>query len=71
MVNTYKITALILKPGGAPVKWVRYSCKKMTLNECKKMFAISGVRTKSSKSCCEVMIEDFRCITISKDSDVN
>ncbi|HAX5102337.1 TPA: DUF1187 family protein [Escherichia coli] len=69
MVNTYKITAMILKPGSAPVKWVHYSCKKITLNECKKKFAISGARAKFSKSYYEVMIEDFRCITISKDSD--
>ncbi|MEB7742600.1 DUF1187 family protein [Escherichia coli] len=36
MAVRYKITVTIIRPGGLPVQWTRYSDSKMTVTECEK-----------------------------------
>ena len=56
----YKITATLIKPGGVPASWVRYTRKKMTRFQCEKLFnskgAIAG-KVAPEKVC----IENFLC----------
>lgn len=59
MTVRYKITATIIRPGGMPVRWIRYSENKMTHTECEKMFFIPK---EPGRSCGDlVRVENFRC----------
>lgn len=55
----FKISATIIKPGGTPAEWVRFSRHKMTLIECEKMFFRSKEAGKSFGE--QVRLENFRC----------
>ncbi|HAK5377411.1 TPA: DUF1187 family protein [Salmonella enterica subsp. enterica serovar Virchow] len=64
MAARYIITATIIRPGNLPVKWTRYSGRKISQAECEKMFAIPkepgrsfGDKVRMENFCCEV-VED-------------
>ncbi|EIE3257555.1 DUF1187 family protein [Escherichia coli] len=52
-----------MKPGSLPVQWTRYSERKLTQSECKKMFTIPKEPGRSFGD--EVQIADFCCETVS------
>lgn len=55
----YRITATVLKAGGLPVAWTRYSGKKLTKEACEKMLS---PKTEAGKSVEEkVTLRDFQC----------
>ncbi|WP_369064229.1 DUF1187 family protein [Enterobacter sp. MALB-1] len=55
----FKITATIIKAGGTPAEWIRFSKHKMTREQCEKMFFRD---TEAGKSYgVKVTIENFRC----------
>ncbi|EJG7370275.1 DUF1187 family protein [Escherichia coli] len=64
MTVRYKITAIIIKPGCLPVKWTRYSKKKMTQAECEKLFFLPKAPGRSFGD--KVKVENFRCEVIKK-----
>lgn len=64
MATSYKITATIIKPGGAPVAWTRFSRWRMTKSQCEKMFSASRESGPPLKKRDVVCIEDFRCETM-------
>ncbi|MEW5494346.1 DUF1187 family protein [Enterobacter cloacae] len=55
----FKITATIIKPGGMPATWVRFSRQKMTLQQCEKLFfrEKEAGRTFGEK----IRLENFLC----------
>ncbi|MGQ8486271.1 DUF1187 family protein [Klebsiella aerogenes] len=55
----FKITATIIKPGGTPAEWVRFSKQKMTREQCEKMFYRDKEVGKSFGD--TVRLENFRC----------
>ena len=55
----FKITATIVKPGGAPAEWVRFSKHKMTCEQCEKMFFKDKEVGKSYGE--KARLENFRC----------
>ncbi|EFK1743236.1 hypothetical protein AW119_27820 [Escherichia coli] len=64
MVVRYKITATIIRPGGLPVQWIRYSDRKMTVTECEKMFSPPkepgrsfGDRARVKDFCCNAIAD--------------
>lgn len=59
----YKITATLMKPGSLPVQWTRYSERKLTQSECKKMFTIPKEPGRSFGD--KVQIADFCSETVS------
>ncbi len=63
MAVRYKITATIIKPGNLPVHWTRYSEKKMTPQECERMFSIPKEPGRSFGD--NVTVQDFQCVTAS------
>ncbi|OSL29854.1 hypothetical protein EAQG_04503 [Escherichia coli TA464] len=62
MTGHYKITAIIVRAGCMPVKWLRYSPEQMTRAECEKMLVqpeVKGMRL-------PVRPENFRCVSVNK-----
>ncbi|WP_409193160.1 DUF1187 family protein [Enterobacter sp. CP102] len=55
----YKITAIIEKDGGLPVKWTRYSNKKISMKDCIKSFRKVNVVGRMYDV--RVSITDFKC----------
>lgn len=56
----YKITATVIKHGGAPTTWIHYSEKKLTQTQCVKMLS---TRTQVGKTVSvKVTLSDFVCV---------
>lgn len=55
----FKITATILKPGGKPVEWTRFSKQEMTLEQCKKIFLPKKEAGKPYDG--KILIKNFSC----------
>ncbi|EFN8469011.1 DUF1187 family protein [Escherichia coli] len=69
MAVRYKITATIIRPGGLPVQWTRYSGNRMTHAECEKMFFIPK---EPGRSCgVSVRVENFRCEKMKREKSEN
>ncbi|HEI3268269.1 TPA: DUF1187 family protein [Escherichia coli] len=67
MAVRYKITAAIIKPGGMPVRWTRYSRNKMTLLECEKLFSSPGnYRGQQGE---KIRVTEFLCEPLTSSSD--
>ncbi|EFJ8390744.1 TPA: DUF1187 family protein [Escherichia coli] len=64
MTIRYKITAIIIKPGSLPIKWTRFSERRMTLIECEKMFTLPKETGRSFGD--KIRIENFCCKKISQ-----
>ena len=64
MTIRYKITAIIIKPGSLPIKWTRFSERRMTLIECEKMFTLPKETGRSFGD--KIRIENFCCKNISQ-----
>ncbi|HBM3231508.1 DUF1187 family protein [Klebsiella michiganensis] len=56
----FKITATIIKPGGTPAEWLRFSKDKMTREQCEKMLFRDKEAGKSFGD--KVRLENFRCV---------
>jgi len=55
----YKITAIIHKDGGNPVRWEHYSEQKMSKKECADRFSCDSV---AGWTCgYRVVLENYRC----------
>ncbi|MEQ0188808.1 DUF1187 family protein [Klebsiella sp. CN_Kp098] len=67
----FKITATIIKPGGAPANWLRYSARELSVKECEQMFFKSREAGRSFGE--KVKLENFKCEKVdpSKKSIVN
>lgn len=61
MATGYKISATIIKSGGEPVVWTRFSRREMTKSQCEEMFSTPGEFGASLKKRSVVCIENFRC----------
>lgn len=59
----YKITATVIRPGGAPVSWLRMSAHKMTQKECEKLLFRPREAGKSFGD--QIRVEDFSCVKVS------
>lgn len=55
----FKITATIIKAGGAPAEWIRFSKHKMTREQCEKMLFKDKEAGRSFGD--KVRLENFRC----------
>lgn len=58
----YKITATLVKPGGLPVSWTWYSEKKLTQQECEKMWVKAKEPGKSFGE--GLVMTDFACVRV-------
>ncbi|EPY4330045.1 DUF1187 family protein [Klebsiella variicola] len=56
----FKITATIIKAGGMPAEWVRFSNEKMTREQCEKIFFKNKEPGKSFGE--QVRLENYRCL---------
>lgn len=55
----YKITALVIKPGGSPTNWTRYTDSAMTQQQCEKWLSVKGEGGRSVSV--NVTLENFSC----------
>lgn len=62
----YKITATIIKPGGAPIAWTTFSPQKLTAAQCAKRFSSGTEAGKSFEVL--VTVEDFACVKVAPDA---
>jgi antisense regulator of RalR protein len=58
----YKITAVVKKPGGGPVDWMRFSEKRLTREQCEKMLSRSKEAGRTSEE--KVTVSKFNCVCI-------
>ncbi|HAD6865046.1 TPA_asm: DUF1187 family protein [Salmonella enterica subsp. enterica serovar Typhimurium str. SL1344] len=61
MASGYKITATIIKSGGTPVAWTRFTRGKMTKSQCEKMFSVPDKSDFPARKQNAVLVVDFRC----------
>lgn len=61
MASGYKIMATIIKPGGTPVTWMRFTRGKMTKSQCEKMFSLPDTSRGTARKRDIILVEDFRC----------
>lgn len=57
----YKITATIIKPGGAPIAWTTFSPQKLTAVQCAKRFSSGTEAGKLFEI--KIAVEGFACVT--------
>lgn len=55
----YKITCIIHKPGGMPIKWTRYSDTELSITQCERLMSYDKAVGKSHG--CRVTLTDFSC----------
>lgn len=58
----YKITATVIRPGGLPVEWVRFSESEMTKEQCEKLLFKPREAGKSFGE--QAMLENFSCARV-------
>lgn len=58
----YKITAIILKPGGLPVEWTCMSKERLTSTQCEKKFSRAKEAGKTVEE--RVFVKDFKCVSM-------
>ncbi|MEB7742712.1 DUF1187 family protein [Escherichia coli] len=63
MAVRYKITVTIIRPGGLPVQWTRYSDSKMTVTECGKC-SLPPKKEPGRSSGDKARVKDFCCNAI-------
>ncbi|OON35559.1 hypothetical protein BTJ39_22505 [Izhakiella australiensis] len=56
----YKITATIIKPGGMPAEWVRFSKEKLTKGQCEKLLFRAKEAGKSFGE--KISLDNFKCV---------
>lgn len=59
----YKITAQVIKLGGSPTTWTRYSDSEMTQKQCEKWLSVKGEGGRSVSV--NVTLENFKCEAVS------
>lgn len=58
----YKISATVIRPGGLPVEWVRFSKVKMTKAQCEKLLSKPKEAGKSFGD--KIRLDSFSCARI-------
>ena len=61
MAVHYKIMAIITKPGGMSVQWIRYSSEKMTQAECEKVFTFTSPGERGKTYVHRPKVDNFQC----------
>jgi antisense regulator of RalR protein len=64
----FKITAQVIKPGGLPTTWTRFTDCRMTQKQCEKL--LSSRREAGKSIPVSVTLENFSCEVVSASSEL-